>query len=116
MEKIDINEILKDALFNDIEIEQPAPVITIDNKVIATLQNFICISGLPKSRKTTFVNYLIGAGLSGKSIFNMSVNINKNDKVILVDKLNYLNMQLKAKNCPIISALICFVNTNQIQF
>jgi KaiC/GvpD/RAD55 family RecA-like ATPase len=85
VEKIDINEVLKEALFNDIDIEQPEPIITIDNKIIATLQNFICISGLPKSRKTTFVNYLIGAGLSGKSIFNMSVNISKNDKIILVD-------------------------------
>lgn len=82
---IEIHNILADTLFNDIELPEQKPIITIKDKTIATLQNFICLTGLPKSYKTTFAFHFIASGLSNKTIFDISVKINKSDKICLID-------------------------------
>ena len=107
---IDINEIIKAAYFNDVNIEQPQPVITIQEKTICTKGNFITINGLPKSRKTTFMQFLIYSALTGRPCFDISVNIQPTDKVILIDteqsiydfaKQNkYLKRMLGVNNMP----------------
>jgi FMN phosphatase YigB (HAD superfamily) len=82
---ININEILAEVIYKDIDLPEPKPIITIKDRTIATLQNFICITGLPKSYKTTFAMHFIASGLANKTIFDISVKVAKNDKIILVD-------------------------------
>jgi len=82
---MEINQILADTLYQDIEREEPKPVITIKDKIIATLQNFICITGLPKSYKTTFAFHFIASGLINKPIFDITVKLAKDEKICLID-------------------------------
>jgi KaiC/GvpD/RAD55 family RecA-like ATPase len=81
----DIKEVLKDARFVDTDIKQPPPVITIQGKTIATESNFIVISGLPKSRKTTFAFLMLAAAFARRAIFDIEVKISPTDKVLLID-------------------------------
>jgi hypothetical protein len=78
-------EIVKKSIFVDEEREQPSPLITIANKVILTENNFITISGLPKSRKTSFMQFFIASAITGKTEVQIKTNINKGDKIVLID-------------------------------
>ena len=102
--------ILADALFKDENIVMPEPIIKIYNKIVATSQNAICISGLPKSRKTTFTSYFIASALKGQPVFNIDVKLNSDEKIILIDteqslydfskQMNFLKYNLKTKKLP----------------
>jgi len=81
----DIKQIVIETIYQDIDREEPKPIITIKNRTVATLQNFICITGLPKSYKTTFAFHFIASALTNKNIFDISVKIDPADKLILVD-------------------------------
>lgn len=106
-----INEIISTSLFLDEEINQPPPILTIDNKTIATEGNFITISGQPKSRKTTFAFFMIASGLLQKPIFNIELNLLADEKIILIDteqsifdfarQIKILKFTLKCKKLPI---------------
>jgi KaiC/GvpD/RAD55 family RecA-like ATPase len=86
MERQDkIKAIIEKSIFVDSDIKQPSPIITIQDKVIATSSNFITISGLPKSRKTTFMQFFIAAALNNKSYFGIKAEVTKDEKVILID-------------------------------
>ena len=80
-----INEVLNDALYLDIDYPQQLPIIQIQGKTVATEQNFINLVGLPKSYKTTFMFKFIESALSGKEIFDIKVNVKTTDKIIVVD-------------------------------
>lgn len=67
------------------EIHQPPPLVTIRGKTILTEQNFITISGLPKSRKTTFLNLFLAAAVKQSEVFNVNITLNKSDKIVLID-------------------------------
>ena len=118
-----INEIISTSLFLDEEIIQPPPILTIDNKTIATEGNFITISGQPKSRKTTFAFFMIASGLLQKSIFNIQLNLNTDEKIILIDteqsifdfarQIKILKFTLKCKKLPLnLTELV--INPNDI--
>jgi len=85
MDKTKINEVLSEALYFDQELPTPPPVIQIGGKICATAGNFICISGLPKSRKTTFSTLMIASAFLKKPVFDMVVNLDPADKIILID-------------------------------
>lgn len=107
---MEITNIIQDAHFVDIDRVQPEPVITIGGRTIATQGNFITISGLPKSFKTSWVFYMVASGLLNKSIFNMSVKLDPTDEIILIDteqsvfdfsrQVKILKYTLKSKNLP----------------
>lgn len=107
---LDINEVLKDAIFKDEELQQPPPIVTIGGKIIATPGNFITINGLPKSRKTTFAFFCIAAALRRTPLFDISVNLNADEKIILIDteqgihdfskQIKTLKYLCKAKKLP----------------
>lgn len=80
-----INEIIAEALFNDVEISQPPPLIKVGGKTVATEGNFITISGLPKSRKTTFAFIAAAAALSKNPIFDIEVNLSDKENILLID-------------------------------
>jgi len=50
-----INDILNECLYADIDYPAKAPIITIQGKTIATEQNFVCLTGLPKTFKTSIM-------------------------------------------------------------
>ena len=86
MTKEDINKISSESKYIDSDnMIQPQPIITIKDKVILTSGNFITISGLPKARKTTFMQYFIASCLNNQSYFGIKANLNKNDKICLID-------------------------------
>lgn len=81
----EIKKIIADAHFKDEDIKQPPPLITIGGKTIATEGNFITISGLPKSRKTTFAFLMTAAAITGNPLFNIAVNLQSNENILLID-------------------------------
>lgn len=105
-----ISEVLADALFKDEDLESPPPIITIGGKTIATAGNFITINGLPKSRKTTFAFFCIAAALQRRPIFDISVSLGADEKIILIDteqsihdftkQVKTLKYTLKTKKLP----------------
>lgn len=84
-DKNKISEIIDLTRFVDRDIKQPTPLITIDGKVILTEGNFITISGLPKSRKTTFQQFFIASAILSKPLHTISATIGKKDKIVLID-------------------------------
>lgn len=108
---MEIKEVLSDAIFKDIDLPQPPPIITIGGKIVATAGNFITINGLPKSRKTTFAFFCIAAALRRSPLFDISVNLNPNEKIVLVDteqgihdfskQIKTLKQLCKAKKLPV---------------
>ena len=106
---IPINEIIEKSRYIDIDIEQPLPILKIKGKICATEGNFITISGLPKSRKTTFAFFMIASGLLKQPIFDIELNIG-NEKIILIDteqsiydfakQIKILKYTLRQKNLP----------------
>lgn len=107
---MEVTKIIEAAKFVDIERVYPEPIITIGGRTVATQGNFITISGLPKSFKTSWVFYMIASGLLNKSIFEMEVKIAPTDEIILVDteqsvddfsrQVKILKYSLKSKNLP----------------
>lgn len=85
MEQKTIDEIINTSLFIDGDINYPDPLITIDGKTILTENNFITISGLPKSRKTTFMQFFIASALTNSTIIKINTNLPKGSKIILID-------------------------------
>ena len=81
----EINKIIADAHFKDEDIQQPPPLITIGGRTIATEGNFITISGLPKSRKTTFAFLMAAAALTGQTLFDINVNLSPDENILLID-------------------------------
>jgi len=82
---MELANIIKESFYIDQDLPVPIPIITISNKIVATAQNFICLNGLPKSYKTTFALHFIAAAITKKPIFEIEVNLQKNDKIVLID-------------------------------
>ena len=109
--KIDYPAIIKETLFVDQFIEQPTPTIIIGGKIVGVLNSFISICGLPKSRKTTFMNYFIASALSGFEFMTIKVNCDPFDKIIIFDteqsiydfsrQLKHLKHLIKADKIPV---------------
>ena len=85
MENKKIDQIINECIFIDTDIPQPTPLITIQDKIILNENSFITLSGLPKSRKTTFMQFIIASCITGNNYLGIQANLNKNDKFILVD-------------------------------
>lgn len=81
----EINNIIAEAYFQDIELSQPPPIIKIGGRTVGTEGNFITISGLPKSRKTTFAFIAAAAALLQQPIFDIEVNLSSTDNLLLID-------------------------------
>jgi hypothetical protein len=104
------NKVINESRFIDTDIKQPPPVITIQGKTILTAGNFITISGLPKSRKTTFMQFFIYSAFTQNVHFDIHVNIDPNNKIILIDteqsiydfsrQTSYLKYLLRSKKLP----------------
>lgn len=85
MEKTALQKIIEQTLFVDVEMIQPEPLLTISGKTILTENNFITISGLPKSRKTTFMQFFIASALTGQNFLGVESNLKKDDEIVLID-------------------------------
>ena len=84
--KAELQSLLLNRLFDPTEeIAQPPPLITIKEKTILTEQNFITISGLPKSRKTTFMNLFLASAIKEQPIFDIAVKLQPEDKIVIID-------------------------------
>ena len=109
--KIDYPLIINETKFIDKFIEQPLPTITIGGKIVGVLNSFISICGLPKSRKTTFMNYFIASSLSGLEFMSIKVNCEPFDKIIIFDteqsiydfsrQIKHLKYLLKTEHLPV---------------
>ena len=109
--KIDYPAIIKETLFVDQIIEQPKPTIIIGGKIVGVLNSFISICGLPKSRKTTFMNYFIASALTGLDFMSIKVNCDPFDKIIVFDteqsiydfsrQVKHLKYLIKAEKVPV---------------
>ena len=109
--KIDYPKIINETLFIDQFIEQPKPTIIIGGKIVGVLNSFISICGLPKSRKTTFMNYFIASALTGLDFMTIKVNCDPFDKIIVFDteqsiydfsrQVKHLKYLIKAEKIPV---------------
>jgi len=84
-DKKTIDQIIIDSLYLDIERVLPPPLITIQNKVILTDSNYLTISGLPKSRKTSFMQFFIASALTNNAFFGIKTELKKGEKIVLID-------------------------------
>lgn len=82
---VNVNEIINECKWIDKDYGILQPVITIQGKTIATEGNFITLNGLPKSRKTTFLQFFIYSALTGYEIFGIKTFLNPNDKICIID-------------------------------
>ena len=82
---VNVNEIINECKWIDKDYGIITPVITIQGKTIATEGNFITLNGLPKSRKTTFLQFFIYSALTGNEIFGIKAHIQKEDKICIID-------------------------------
>ena len=82
---IDLKKIIDDSKFLDLPLVESPPVITISDRIIAHNNSFITLNGLPKSRKTTFMQFFIASALTGSNIFGIKVNVSPSELVLLID-------------------------------
>ena len=105
-----ITDVLNDAYYKDIDYPTKPPIITIQGKTIATEQNFICLTGLPKAFKTSIMFKFIESALLKKNILDIEVNIKQNDLIICIDteqgtneyyrQIKNLKRNLRVNNLP----------------
>lgn len=50
-------------------------VFTINDKLVGSLQNYVCFTGLPKTGKSTFLSALIASALHPNDFFSMKINL-----------------------------------------
>jgi len=82
---MDIKSIINEALFTDRDLPDEIPTITIQDKIVATKGNFITINGMPKSYKTTIMNFFIYSAISQTEIFGIKLHLEKSESIVLVD-------------------------------
>ena len=92
-------------------------ILTIDDKIVGTLQNYVVFSGLPKGGKSTFITALIASAIHPADFFKMKLNLPKDRRrVCYIDTESgeydfYKNVEriknfICAKNLP--SKIDCF--------
>lgn len=57
------------------DIPQDRIYFHIDNNVIGTTGNFVALTGMPKTCKTTFLTGIIASGIIGRPIFNFQLKL-----------------------------------------
>ncbi len=82
---LDYTKIIEESKFKDLPLDYPDPVITINDRVICTVNSFITLNGLPKSRKTTFMQFFIASALLNSSIFGIKVKLDPTELMLLID-------------------------------
>lgn len=80
-----ITDVLNDCFYDDIDYPIKPPIISIQGKTVATEQNFICLTGLPKTFKTSIMFKFIESALMQKNVLDIEVNIKKNDLIVCID-------------------------------
>jgi hypothetical protein len=80
-------EVIKEALFLDEDLPPQIPLITIQGKTILTSGNFMVISGLPKSFKTSWAFIILASALTKKTMFGIDVALppHPNNSAMLFD-------------------------------
>jgi KaiC/GvpD/RAD55 family RecA-like ATPase len=82
---MDIKKIINEARFIDRDLPDEIPTITIQGKTVATKGNFITINGMPKSYKTTIMNFFIYSAISNTEIHGISLNTVPGEEIVLID-------------------------------
>ena len=74
--KTNISELLAARKYNpDYQPSQETNIFTIEGKKVGHAQNFITITGLPKSAKSTFIAAIIASAFSAFDIFTMKLSV-----------------------------------------
>ena len=76
-----------DSFIFDVNSELPPEnvIVSIQGKKCLSTKNVLVISGKPKSRKSVVAQSIIGAAISGKSVLGIEANVERKDKVVLID-------------------------------
>jgi len=86
----------------DDNLKDPEILIKINDKIVLTENSFITISGLPKSRKTTFMQMFLNSAIANKTVFGINMQIKQTDKIVIVDTeqsaYNFTKQQRFLKN------------------
>ncbi|MBG7610789.1 hypothetical protein IU405_00820, partial [Polaribacter sp. BAL334] len=73
-----IQDLLKESEIDPYsDIKEPPIALQIDNMTFATLGNFSCITGKPKSRKTYFLSLIIASTLCNNQNKKITTNLSK---------------------------------------
>jgi hypothetical protein len=82
----EMEKIISGALFTDDKmVDEIHPSITIGGKIVGTPGNFICISGLPKSRKTAFSFGAVASLILKKSVYDIQLHNPENKSCVIID-------------------------------
>lgn len=103
-------QILKLARYKDVKVAAPIELIKIRDRVVLTEGNFITISGLPKSRKTSFLNLFLASAFSKDITSNIQVKVREDENIVMLDteqseydfhrQITFLKHQLGKKKMP----------------
>jgi len=99
-----IEKILNDSRYDPVKTPKAEQVIlTIQNENIGSLQNFITITGMPKSGKSRFISAIISSGLTGSEVFGMKLRLNdQHHKIYHIDteqsEYDYYKMMRQIKD------------------
>jgi hypothetical protein len=66
--------------------KQDVVILRIGGKIVGTLENIVCFSGLPKSGKSTFIGALLASSIIKTPVFDMLVTFPKQkDRIVYFD-------------------------------
>jgi len=75
-QKEDFLKQLESRRYNPNYIPQPDHrILTIGNKLVGSLQNYVVISGLPKAGKSTFVSAAVSSAIQPSDVFDIKINL-----------------------------------------
>lgn len=76
---VDIEKILLDRQFDPDKKPPPEKIVfSIQDHCIGSRGNFICLSGLPKAGKSTFINAIIASSMTQHNLYGMKLNCDGN--------------------------------------
>lgn len=78
-----LTEILHLRRFNSLYVpDKETPIFTINEKIVGTLENFVVVTGVVKSGKSTFLSAIAASAIYYNDIFGMKINLPKDKQKI----------------------------------
>lgn len=86
MENIDLKKILEARKFNpELTVTDNLQLLKIDGKIIGGCENIVCLSGLPKSFKSTYLSIIVASAFYYSDIFGIKLSLPAGNKIAYFD-------------------------------
>lgn len=87
---VNLSDVLKERQYKPGHTPPPESIVfTIQNENIGSKGNFICLSGLPKAGKSTYLNAIISSSFVPYNVFGMKLTVKNNIGYFDTESSNY---------------------------